>query len=349
MKNRVVYFDYLRVFAIFAVIILHVSSQNWSNFSGRSYEWHIFNFYDSIVRWGVPIFVMISGSLFLSKKIEISTIYKKNILKLVITYLFWSIFYVLILLLFDSKLSFNLIINNIISGHYHMWFIPMIIGLYMCVPILKEIIKSKTIISYFLFLSFIFNFWFPQLVTMSNDFVGGSFAIGVNEMNAVINNDMGMHFVLGFTFYFVLGYLMDKIELNKKQRNIIYCLGLLGFFLTTFLNAIVAFKTNLPCSTYYDNFSVNVFLEVIAIHTFFKYREYKNKKFNSIVSILAKYSFGAYLIHPFIIMLLKKIGINTMIIMPIISVPVLSLIIIIFSFLCSFLINKIPKVNKWIV
>lgn len=29
-KDRVVYFDYLRVFATLAVMVLHVASQNWS-------------------------------------------------------------------------------------------------------------------------------------------------------------------------------------------------------------------------------------------------------------------------------------------------------------------------------
>lgn len=94
MKDkRVIYLEYLRVYAIIAVVIMHISAQNWYDFEGQSLEWNIFNFYDSIVRWGVPIFVMISGSLFLSKKIEIKNIYKKNILKLIIIYCLWSTFY----------------------------------------------------------------------------------------------------------------------------------------------------------------------------------------------------------------------------------------------------------------
>ena len=65
-KQRVVYYDYLRVFAIIAVIVIHVSAQEWSDFSGRSYEWQVFNVYNAIARWGVSVFLMISGSLFLS-------------------------------------------------------------------------------------------------------------------------------------------------------------------------------------------------------------------------------------------------------------------------------------------
>lgn len=355
MKNRVVYFDYLRVFSMIAVVVLHVAAQNYGSLLGRSYTWNIFNIYNSLVRWGVPIFVMISGSLFLSRKIEIKELYKKNILKLSIIYIFWSIFYAVIMLLInnstglDMKTFLSLVVGKIVEGHYHMWFIPMIIGLYMCLPILKEIIKSSRIVTYFLSLSFLFGIWIPQLVNMSNDFIGGNFSDGINSLNRVITNDMGMNLVLGFTFYFVLGYLMNKIELKKKHRSIIYILGMLGFIFTILLNAIVAWKTNVPCSTYYNNFSINVFFEVLAIHTFFKYREYKNDKFNSIISILAKYSLGVYLIHPFVMAFFNKFGINTLFITPIVSVPFVSLITIIFSFLCSWIINKIPKIGKWIV
>ena len=74
-KVRTVYFDYLRVFATLAVMVLHTSAQNWSKTDVNSFTWQTFNFFDSIVRWGVPVFVMISGSLFLSRDIPIKVIY----------------------------------------------------------------------------------------------------------------------------------------------------------------------------------------------------------------------------------------------------------------------------------
>ena len=67
MKERIIYFDYLRVLATMAVIFLHVAAQNWYNTDINTLNWHVFNIYDSIVRWGVPIFIMISGALFLEK------------------------------------------------------------------------------------------------------------------------------------------------------------------------------------------------------------------------------------------------------------------------------------------
>ena len=68
-NGRILYFDFLRVFATLAVMIIHVASQNWwYGTSVPSFEWQTFNFFNSIVRWGVPIFGMISGALFLNKR-----------------------------------------------------------------------------------------------------------------------------------------------------------------------------------------------------------------------------------------------------------------------------------------
>ncbi len=78
-EKRIVYIDYLRVVAILGVIMLHVSAQNWYNIDVSSFAWQTFNFFDAISRYGVSIFVMISGALFLGKDISIKTICKKYI------------------------------------------------------------------------------------------------------------------------------------------------------------------------------------------------------------------------------------------------------------------------------
>ena len=75
VAQRTIYFDYLRVLATFAVMILHISAQNWGACDVQSFDWQVFNFFDSIVRWSVPIFVMISGALFLNRDIPLKKIY----------------------------------------------------------------------------------------------------------------------------------------------------------------------------------------------------------------------------------------------------------------------------------
>lgn len=71
---KIEYFECLRVIATIAVIIVHVAAMKWYDGYARSLSWNIFNIYDSAVRWCVPIFLMISGALFLSKEITISNV-----------------------------------------------------------------------------------------------------------------------------------------------------------------------------------------------------------------------------------------------------------------------------------
>ncbi|SFO21753.1 Acyltransferase family protein [Pseudobutyrivibrio sp. UC1225] len=91
--ERKVYCDYLRFFAVFAVCVLHVSAFNWACTDVNSLEWQVFNFYESIVRWGVPIFLMISGTLFLNREISIKKLFSKYIFRMVVAFVFWSLFY----------------------------------------------------------------------------------------------------------------------------------------------------------------------------------------------------------------------------------------------------------------
>lgn len=94
-KNRIVYADLLRIIATFAVIVLHVSASKWYEAPIREYNWQMFNIYDSLVRWSVPVFVMISGMFFLNpnKEIDFKKLFYKYILRIVLTIIFWGLFY----------------------------------------------------------------------------------------------------------------------------------------------------------------------------------------------------------------------------------------------------------------
>ncbi len=218
-QHRILYFDYLRVFAIVAVMTVHIAAMNWHAADVNGIDWQVFNFYDSISRWGVPIFVMISGALFLNRDdIPVKTIYSKYILRLVIAYFVWSFIYYLfqgesivqqlVGLVQPGKMARLLVI---LSGHYHLWFIPMLIGIYICLPVTKQIVKNNKIALYFLVISFIFWFLFPQIVLLIKDFGGERLITITNSINNNLINGTRMEFVKNYTFYFILGY-----EVNSK-------------------------------------------------------------------------------------------------------------------------------------
>ena len=351
-KNRKVYCDYLRIFAIFAVITLHVAAHNWYSTDVTSFEWSIFNFFDSIVRWGVPVFVMISGSLFLGREIDTKQIYSKYVLRLVIAYVVWSIFYA-----FLHRYSFNdglikvikTYVGHMAAGQYHMWFILMIIGLYIGIPIFHVISKDRNLARYFLILSFIFGIFLPWFLNLPADFIHSqNLHKVINAINSKINT-MNVSVVLGFSFYFILGHYLDNTELKINQRKLIYLLGLAGFFLTFFLTEILSLKTHAPVGNYYGNMTLNVALEAICIHTLFKYHTFNRKWLNRFFANSSKYVFAIYLVHVFILQFISFFGITSNYFNPILSIPAISISTFIIAYFISLLLNKIPLVNKYCV
>ena len=94
--RRVIYFDVLRVAAIFAVVAVHLSAMHWADVDVNSRAWFAFNLYCTAGKWSVPIFVMISGALFLGRDVSISAILKKNVARIATVFLFWSGCYALV-------------------------------------------------------------------------------------------------------------------------------------------------------------------------------------------------------------------------------------------------------------
>ena len=163
VSARNISLDLLRIVATLAVVMLHTAKRVWYNIPVSTSGWYVSNIYLSAVRWAVPVFVMISGALFLTREIDIKKLYRTNILRMVTAFIFWSLFYAWLWWMegLDAKEAVKLFIQ----GNFHLWFLPMIMGIYMALPILKKITESKNLTRYFLLLSFIFAFVVPQIIT----------------------------------------------------------------------------------------------------------------------------------------------------------------------------------------
>lgn len=356
LKHREIYLDHLRVLATVAVMILHVAGENWGSVDVNGSEWRVFNFYDSAVRWAVPIFVMISGALFLDRNdITIKKLYTKYVLRMMIAYFTWSIFYYV----FSGDNILQQLLNlikagktdkfiAIINSHYHLWFILMIVGLYICLPIIRQIVKNEEATDYFLIVSFVIWIFIPEIVVLINDFGGEKFISITNAFYEKVKG-LQLNFVMNYAFYFILGYKLSKIRFDKKKRILIYILGVFGFIFTVVIDWIVSLKAQMPMGTYYGDISVNVLFETMAIFELYKNISFKNIDKSRIIIRLSKWSFGAYLVHALIIEQLRRYGIHTLAFSPVISVPIIVVVVFACAFAISGCIHCIPVLKKYIV
>ncbi|MBQ7168879.1 MAG: acyltransferase family protein [Synergistaceae bacterium] len=229
--SRYHYFDLLRVFAAFAVMVIHMVSQNWYTTDVHTSQWQAMNFWDSIVRWSVPVFVMISGALFLSphKDIPARKLYSKYIFRIFTAFVFWSLVYAC--WTYAENGDAKNACEQFLTGEFHMWFLWIIAGLYMIVPFVRKIAGSETLTKYFLGLAFVFAFVLPETVNVialfSEEY--GTFAGKLAGMSR-------LEFVGGFTGYFLLGYFLSTARISRKAECLIYAAGIAGFAATVVMS-----------------------------------------------------------------------------------------------------------------
>ena len=321
-------------------MMLHVSAAHWYELDVRSFDWHVFNFYDGLVRFGVPVFVMISGALFLNpqKDIPLRKLYTKYIPRIVTAFIFWSFVYAA-----KSYVKTGDLIKAcgyFVRGHYHLWFMFMIAGLYMIVPFVRKIAESAFLTKYFLMLAVIFAFVLPEcakiVCVISEKY--GAFAEKYVD-------GFYMKFVGGFTGYFLLGYVLDRMCISPKLERAIYLAGLAGAAMTVMMTAYASMFRNEPYA-FYDNLSIHVMCESAAVFVFF--RRHLDRK-SRVARKLSQYSFGAYLVHDAVLQVLRKIGLHSMAFWPVMAVPVSAAAAFILSFMISAVLNHIPVLKKYIV
>ena len=89
-KSVVQYLDSLRALATIGVILIHISSplvnMTWSK---NMPYWWVGNVADSLVRFAVPVFLMLSGATMLGKEYSLTDFYKKRFLRVFLPFVFW--------------------------------------------------------------------------------------------------------------------------------------------------------------------------------------------------------------------------------------------------------------------
>ncbi len=365
--SRIVYIDLLRITAVFGVILLHIAASRWTAVSVTSENWQIMNVYNGLVRWTVPVFVMISGVFHLQpykKNItEENTTFKQemNIMgrktgKLLTGLVFWSVIYYYLGKFLERNFAFHTydIIHiplAILLGPawVHLWFLYMLIGLYLLTPIFRCFIAHCTQehITYFLMLFFIIGYCFPLInwvlkyVPLSKIHVQSrTLYLPVNELT-------------GYLGYYIAGYYFSHFKISKPMKITLYIGAVISLFFTIFGNSWESEYTGKAQEALFGNLLPNTMFVSYGVFLFFQdffgKRQF-SKKAEVLISKLSKHTFGIYLVHILIIWIFEIIGINIFTAAPVlVSIPLISVMVMILSFIVTVILSKIPVLNRYIV
>jgi surface polysaccharide O-acyltransferase-like enzyme len=174
-NNRSYWLDALRVFAALAVVLLHVSaSLVTTNGETRGLDWWLGNIGDGLMRWCVPVFVMITGSLMLAKPATESLLrfYRRRLHRVLIPLVVWSLVYILVSAYSAGKFDAEAIGRSIFTGtvYFHLWYLYMLLGLYLVVPFVQRLVWKCTrrqlgrLTAISLVLSIVYNYILPGIV-----------------------------------------------------------------------------------------------------------------------------------------------------------------------------------------
>jgi len=295
--NKFNYFSILRILATFLVVLLHVSAYIVNKFGDiGTGSWNLSNVFDSITRSSVAILFMVSGALLLGKKESLSIFYKKRLIKIVIPFLFWQLFYLFNSVAFQIKPFTSLFkiketYYNLFFRYnwYHLWFIPVIIGIYLLTPFIRQWISSIK-------KSQIFQVIIVWLIS-----------IILNDICFYIFNKSIINSSLIFGIgYFILGYYLSICKFKIKTKYLTLLL-LLSVSFTAITTAFFTMRNNLIFTHSYNYYSVSNCITAIVLFLIIKRINWEKMnlyKVEKIIPFINSCCFGIYFIHPKIIELL---------------------------------------------
>jgi len=326
----------LRVISLFAVVILHTTSPVLETYNKGSLSvWFIGDFYNTLTRFAVPVFVMISGALLLHRDYPLGDFLKKRLIRIVIPFLFWSCIYISYEFynedLTYTGLNWETARQGLhllkVGSSYHLWYVYMLIGLYLFIPVLSKFIRNATEneILYFLIV------WFIVML------------LGQPYL-ARFKPSLDLRYFEGFIGYLVLGHYLAFKPLIKKRISLwaflfLACLG--GFSFGTYL---LYQHYNGISTLLYEPLSPPIVL--MATSVFMLGRLWVPKVPKALISFrdfAGKYNYGIYLGHAIILTLLNDyLDINYKLFTPWLSIPCIAILCFGLSLVLVFVMNKIP-------
>lgn len=286
------YISILNVLACIGVVILHTFETGYASDANFVFEVLI----RAIAYCAVPVFFMITGATLIDyrERYDTKTFFKKRLLKVIIPLIIWSIIY-FIINFFKGKFSINDLSFKFVFEYFFLvktnpifWFFVVIIGIYLAIPVISLIPQEtrRKAFLYIIIITFVFNQFLPDLLYHLN-----------------LNYNYDLKFPLtysGWISFIFIGYYIDKYEIVKKHRVIIYVLGIIGFLTMVVPTIFISYHKNESCSWFDEYYDAPCVLYSASVFLFFKSKINNNQIVTKIMpffNFVAPTTLGIYVLH----------------------------------------------------
>lgn len=312
IKERKLYLDVLRVFAIISISLNHAVNRTYDNFVDQQAEFMASSMVSTLIktvvsvfsRIGVPLFLMITGVLILNKTFEtskdIKNFYKNNVLHLFITTEIWyCIMYWFIVLcnpgvtVLQDEGSVNAIFEMLKTMLFlnqrslgSMWYMPMILCIYLVLPFWAVIVKKFDI--RYVFIPLLVSFFSFMLLPSLNFF---RLFQGWDWLTTVLNTgDLPSIYLI----YILVGYWLGTGGLSKLKDWVILVVALTSFGSCC---AYQYYAYSMPENYLVSYSSPGILLTAAFVFAYLKRKEKYFIRFKDAFAYLSKISFAIYFVH----------------------------------------------------
>lgn len=358
--TRNVSFDVIRCVAIILVVLIHCTDtlcyyDIQRGTMGVSFPtWMVQTTISIFGRLGVPLFLMLTGALMLGREYETyGKFFKKKVLPLIYIAVIWFFLYFILQSFLQGKLTWTVFFQSlgkalVLDGSKgpHLWYMPMIIGIYLFLPLMSRLVKAcetKELLVYFAIALGIIT-----ITPMLNLFI----EINGGEQNFIKIGNIkdGILFTL-YPLYVIGGYLCVKRGvLHKVSAGVLWGCLVVGVVVLGLIQyqyyVLLQEKAVKYIGSYlwYNNFFI--FICGVALFELMSRINLKNKRLIAITRSLSIYSFGIYLIH-IIFRILFAGWVRSLPYSLNVKVLVLFAICLSLSWAAVWIGSKIPGVNRY--
>lgn len=384
--KREIWIDWMRVAACFMVILVHSTEPFYLGGDGslilNQADAFWSSFFDSFVRACVPLFVVASSYLQFPLHYSAGEFFRRRTVRVLIPFVVWLLVYAFVWGEPASNLKSLLLNFNYSAGH--LWFVYMLIGVYLIMPLLSpwaEKVGKKELQVYL-------GIWlFTTFIPLIRDWVSSdplAFAYGPTGIprqalyplwgEASWNGYGLFYYMSGFIGYLLLGLYFRKFvgELSWSKTLGIAIPAWLGGFAITFGGFLRrVYETsggNFPAEgiindavyweTTWCNDTIGVALMTVAWILLFRKIRNEGGFYKKVLLPVSKASYGVYLSHILVLVPIGGavrdwLGSGDEGLLGFWTTPVEIILSAVLAFVAvsalSVLIQKIPKIGKYIM
>lgn len=293
-RNYLFEIQTIRAIGCLLVLLVHVSATYYYMQGGYN---DLTFFFNQIGRFGTPLFAVISGFLLFyqvrKKGFDFKRFLSSRTVKIGAPFVFWSLFYLLLMLLFEGKNPLNegkkmFTVNFLLGNSYvHLYFMSIVIQFYLLFPMLQLFRSKKS--------------WVVLLVAaLGLNLYAVQFYSAPTEMDTVAYIMDQRAFLINWIFFFVFGgFLAYNWETIQEYAKNLRFVSIVGVIMVVFFTMYEYQTKGSVSSNRAWNF-LNIPIIIIAIIGTYDYAS-KSKLLTKSLNLVGNFSMGIYLVHMFVI------------------------------------------------